>query len=66
MIILLNRFEKAINLKNTQNENKNENLSGKSMLLKEKLKNIDNNKTQIIINLKNENKKTWYFSYRNK
>lgn len=36
------------------------------MLLKEKLKNIDNNKTQIIINLKNENKKTWYFSYRNK
>lgn len=58
MIILLNRFEKAINLKNTQNENKNENLSGKSMLLKEKLKNIDNNKTQIIINLKNENKKT--------
>lgn len=68
-----NRFEKAINLKKSQmennneildeninvntTENNNENLSGKSMLLKEKLKNIDNNKTQITINLKNENLK---------
>lgn len=58
-----NRFEKAINLKKIKNDNINEkdnyNLSENSfqnkITLKEKLKNIDNDKTQITINLKNKN-----------
>ena len=48
-----------ISVKSIENINvkNNENSSLKSISLKEKLKNIDNNKTQITINLKNENLK---------
>lgn len=36
-------------------ENSNEKLSEKSIKLKDELKNLENNKTQITINLKNKN-----------
>lgn len=66
-----NRFSKAIELKKMQSEkrienlsvkqtekinvNTNEKLSEKSIKLKDELKNLENNKTQITINLKNKN-----------
>lgn len=66
-----NRFSKAIELKKMQNEkinlnkidklndknieNMNLKLSEKSIELKNELKSLENNKTQITINLKNKN-----------